>query len=52
MYWSLDQKSNAYPSELAWYVLVSLRHLDLYIVMLYWFFVNPKSEMVQEQKSV
>ena len=30
-------QTNAYPTELAWHVVVSLRRLDLYIFMLYWF---------------
>ena len=54
-WWSLDQESNAYPTELAWHVLVSLRLLYPYIVIIYWFQVNqlsPKSEVVHEQMSV
>ena len=37
---------SAYPTELAWLMLVSLRLLGIYIVMLYGFYVNnlsPKS---------
>ena len=39
-WWSLDPESNAYPTELVWHVLVSLRLLDSHIVMLFWFWVN------------
>ena len=30
-WWSLDQGSKAYRTELVWHVLVSLKHLDPYI---------------------
>ena len=34
-WWSLDQESDIYLTELTWHVLVSLGILDPYVIMLY-----------------
>ena len=53
-WWSLDEESNAYPSELTWHVLVSetFRSLNSYALLILGELFKFKSEVVHEQKSV
>ena len=52
-HWASDSKSNMLLSTLTWHLLVRLRLWAPYIVMLYWFPLNPsksKYQVVHEQK--